>query len=491
MKPIHDALSELDRKILALINEALAEGVVSYSNFNNIVTGNAYQSVLLGDAETSGFRKRDATLFAGVPLKGKRLVDLGCNLGEKTRLAVLAGAAYAEGIEYEDFFVRIGGLINVSSQVVNAVLRQGDVTRAGCVTSDFDVGACFSAFVYVEQNLEEILSHIRNIFILETHALDESWYGNYVQKVEPLLPYWVVLGFTDHGTGLDTSFRALLAFGRDTETVDLIGVNRCDELKPDHADVRILDVAQSRRAWSMWGNAERTKMLFAGLRTKLMSLQAPAPNDILTLLRSTLPGLAALCDAYNLPGTHFGTDHYWLHFLRGLVTFIDVGKITSDNPYLLFLRRLSATGGYDPGMSYELADESRAIQRLSPRMARFVRVLCDRSVEKPLLVYNPFSLPSLEAHGYQPSDEQMDEHVLYTDGRAFRIQFIDGNHRLAGLWLSGAKHCPILPIWTNIYGLSQKNYNLFPDTVYQDAIVRKILAENVLAAPSTAATLAG
>jgi len=118
-KLIQEAVKELDEKILAIIKESLAESTESYSGLNETVTGNAYQSVMLGETEARGFRKRDSKLFAGVPMLNARFVDLGCNLGEKTRLASLAGAAFAEGVEFEEFFVRIGGLINVLNRITN------------------------------------------------------------------------------------------------------------------------------------------------------------------------------------------------------------------------------------------------------------------------------------------------------------------------------------------------------------------------------------
>ncbi len=484
MKSTQDALAALDAGLLSLINEALAQPTTSYSSFNNIITGNAYQSLMLRDSVTAGFRKRDDSLFAGIPLPGQRFVDLGCNLGEKTRLAALAGATYAEGIEYEEFFVRIGGLVSTYNRTTNAVIRQGDVTKPGCLTADFDIGACFSAFVYVEQNLAEILSKLRRLFILETHALDDAWYDNYIRKIEPLMPHWVLYGFTDHGAGQVNSYRALLAFARDRETVELVAIHRSAALAPTHPDVRLLDVPNSRRAWSMWGDARRTKALFAQLRDTLGSMRSPTYQDVAALLAGAIPGLKEMCNAYNLPGTHFGTDRYWLQMFRGLVHYVENAGIRPDNPYLSFLRQLSASGSYDPGMVYELSDEQRATRRLAPRLERFLEVICRREITEPLLMYNPLSLPSLQPHGYAPDDAQLDEHVTFIDGGEYRVQFVDGNHRLAALWLSGGNICPILPVWTNVFGLRQQNYKVFSDATTQDFELERILARNVIAARS-------
>jgi hypothetical protein len=89
------------------------------------------------------------------------------------------------------------------------------------------------------------------------------------------------------------------------------------------------------------------------------------------------------------------------------------------------------------------------------------------------------SLISLAAHGYEPTDEQKRAHVSLTDGRQYRTQFVDGNHRLAALWLSGAKVCPVLPVWTNVFGLDHARYNLFVDSARQQESFPQILAESV------------
>jgi SAM-dependent methyltransferase len=480
MKPIKEALEVLNNRIVHLIQDALGEATVSNSSLDNIVTGNAYQSILLGRNVTKGFRERDASLFAGIPLTGKRFVDLGCNLGEKTRLALLSGAAYAEGIEFEEYFVRIGGLINFSNRVENIVLRQGDVTKPGCITEKFDVGACFSAFVYVEKNLEEIVASIRQLFILETHALDADWYGAYVKRVERLMPSWVLLGFTDHGAGHEKTSRCLLAFSRDKELVTLTAINRCEALPITHADVCALDLDGTRRAKSLWGNTNEWKTFFTELRSKLMQVANPSPTTVVGIVRPELARLEALCDTYTQEGSEFGTHRYWLYFLQGLCHFVDTGGLAASNPYLICLRQMSAGGSYDPGMTYELADEARAVQRIAPRLTRFLQVLRDRAIHRPLLVYNPLSLRLLEARGYEPSEQVVrDEHIALTDGRQYRIQFIDGNHRLAALWLSGAKACPILPVWTNVFGLDRARYSVFRNAAHQDENIGRVLAETV------------
>ena len=478
--PVEQALAELDADLLALIQRAMAQRTTSLSSFNSIVTGNAYQSVNLRGDVAPGFRQADPHLLSGVPLRGKRFIDLGANLGEKTRLAALAGAGYAEGIEYEEFFVRIGGLINVYNRASNVVLRQGDITQPGCVENEFDVGACFSAFVYLRQNLEEVLEKIRSLFILETHAMERDWYEHYVCPIAAVFPYWVVYGFSDHGRGLEAQRRAHIAFSRDTETTGLIAINRADAISIDHHDIRMLDLAKSRRANTLMGNARRTKILFEELRGATATLGGNQRSDLAYLLRNSLPILDELRTVYNQTGIHFGTDHYWRMLFAGIVDYIEKLGMTGSNPYLVFMQDLVSDGKYNSGMNFELSSTDRAIARLGPRLERMIDTLLHKRIPAPLVVFNPLPIPALVARGYDPQDFQLDEHV-HIEGRGeCRMQYIDGNHQLAAMWLSGAGSCPVLPVWTNIFGLGTKGFSLFSDERKQQQTILPLISESVM-----------
>src|SRR5205085_1582607 len=103
--PIEQATEELDREIRSLIVKALSIQTRSYSSLDRKETGNAYQAVRLRDEVLPGFRISDEEVWAGLNVAGCTVMDLGCNLGERTRLAVRAGSSFAEGIEFEEFFV--------------------------------------------------------------------------------------------------------------------------------------------------------------------------------------------------------------------------------------------------------------------------------------------------------------------------------------------------------------------------------------------------
>src|SRR4051794_25981180 len=129
--PIGEATKQIDEELRALIVKALAVKTRSYSSFGGKETGNAYQAVRLRDEVLAGFRVSDEEVWAGLGVEGRTVIDLGCNLGERTRLAVRAGASFAEGIEYEDLFVRIGGLINVYNRMQQYPAETGGRDKTG------------------------------------------------------------------------------------------------------------------------------------------------------------------------------------------------------------------------------------------------------------------------------------------------------------------------------------------------------------------------
>ncbi|TDH60002.1 class I SAM-dependent methyltransferase [Dankookia rubra] len=478
--PVEEALRELDAELLALIRRGLERRTTSISSFGAIITGNAYQSVNLRGEIATGFRRSDPELFAGIPLQGKRFIDLGCNYGEKTRLAALAGAEYAEGVEYEEYFVRIGGLLSTYNRAFNVVVRQGDITQPGCVRADFDVGACFSAFVYLRQNLDEVLSRIRKLFILETHAMEAGWFEQYIPPVAASLPHWILYGFSDHGRGLETQRRAQIAFAREKEDAGLVAINRAAALSLTHSDVRSLSLPNSRRAQTLMGNRGRSRLLFGELRNSIATLGSHDQSELRELLRSALPQLDEIRIAYGQTKTHFGTDYYWRVLFDGIVHYLENLGLTPANPYLIFMRELVSQGAYDAGMTYELATEERAIARLAPRLERIVSILLTKAIPSPLVIFNPLAVPGLTREGYTPQDSQLDEHI-HIEGRGeYRIQYIDGNHRLAAMWLSGASSCPVLPVWTNIFGLDKTSFAVFADSDKQDRLLVPLLAKSVL-----------
>ena len=444
-------LGELDSGIDQLIRQALQKNIASYSSLNGIVTGNAYQSVRLRGEILPGFRRPSEGMLAGLQLEGRRIVDLGCNLGEHTRLAACANAAFVEGIEYEELFVRIAGLVNVFNRIDNILIRQGDVTRPGCLTKKYDVGLCFSAYVYVRENIKDITDNISRMLVLETHALDQGWYGYYVGEVSRYLPYWIIYGFTDHGAKLEVQKRACIAFARERDEVAEIAERRAIELNHALRHIINIDISASPRVVSLCGRRRATRAAFADLRQSLAGRAGMSTSAIIDALVT----VAGELDQHRRPidDNDFASDHYWSYFFKGLAEYLAGYPTDSKNTYVSYLMKLSEAGNYDPAMKEILADEVVTRERMRWRFDTFVEILQTKAVRTPVIVYNAMSHIELERQGLSVNHREPEEFVVDRDGNRYWTACIDGHHRLAALYLSGAELCPSLFAWSNLHPL--------------------------------------
>jgi SAM-dependent methyltransferase len=444
-------LDELDSGIEQLIRRVLQKNIASYSSLNGIVTGNAYQSVRLRGEVLPGFRRPSDGMFAGLQLEGRRIVDLGCNLGEHARLAACANAVFVEGIEYEELFVRIAGLVNVFNRIDNILIRQGDITRPGCLTKKYDIALCLSAYVYLRENIKEITDNVLRMLILETHALDRGWFRYYIGEVSRYLPYWIIYGFTDHGAKLQVQKRACIAFARERDEIAEIAERRAIELNHALHHLIDIDISASPRVVSLCGRETATRVAFADLRQSLAGRPDISPKAIIDLLVT----VAGELDQHRRPidDNDFASDQYWSYFFKGLAEHLAGYPVGSKNTYVSYLINLSESGNYDPAMREILADETAMQERMRWRFDTFVEILQTKTVRTPVIVYNAMSHAELAGQGLSVDHREPEEFVIDRAGNRYWTAWVDGHHRLAALYLSGAEVSPSLFAWSNLHPL--------------------------------------
>src|SRR5712691_1055079 len=139
----------LKSELKQLILDGLRRRYVSVSGDDGIETGNHYQSVTLGDERTSGFRSDRAAFLDQIDFRGKRVLDLGANLGEISRAARARGAAVVDGYEYDTFFVEIAQVLNAYNGTTGVSFYQRDITDPTAYDEHFDVVLAFSVFTYI------------------------------------------------------------------------------------------------------------------------------------------------------------------------------------------------------------------------------------------------------------------------------------------------------------------------------------------------------
>jgi len=197
-----------------LILEALARDYTSKSCRDSIETGNHYQSLVLGDTRTDGFRTDRALFLDLIDFKGTRVLDLGSNLGELSRAARNRGADLVDGFEYDAFYLEIARAVNVLNETTRVSFYRRDITQSTAYNERYDIVLAMSVFVYIKDVLADIAAILtEGILVLETHRLDSAFRTIYLDRILPIFPYYRFLGQTEWGAPHEArEQRLVLAF---------------------------------------------------------------------------------------------------------------------------------------------------------------------------------------------------------------------------------------------------------------------------------------
>ena len=205
-----DAKDELKELILRSLKvNYISEGK------DGIQTGNHYQSVALGEIQTTGFRTDRGKFLDQINFEGKKVLDLGSNLGELSRAARVRGAYLIDGFEYDQYFMGIANLINAYNDVTRVSFYHRDITDPASYTEQYDIVLAFSVFTYVRCVLKQVALITDQLLILETHKLNGNLGSDYIEPTLQYFPYYKILGESEWGTRYDVSERrAVIAFAK-------------------------------------------------------------------------------------------------------------------------------------------------------------------------------------------------------------------------------------------------------------------------------------
>ena len=362
-----------------LITKALRERYTSESPQDRTPTGNNYQSILLGDEQTSGFRTLRDELLDLLPFEGSTVLDLGSNLGELSRAARRRGARLVDGFEYDSYFVEIANLVNAYNDVTRVSFFQRDITDKTVYQGEYDFVLGFSVFVYIKPVLQAIRNITKKLFILETHHLNNNLDTLYLNAITPFFPYYRVLGETDWGTSKAPSDkRAVVAFSHHPTHLEGIAINP----KPG---INVGQLSETRRL-----DLRKSEFLFLRSFFEKFSLVSPGSlPELLAAIRSTQLSIE---DAVLLPDYKLGLSGwvYWFFFLKGYAYYSQRGEITDDNIYLTFIRRYFFDTRFDPKLEPVIQDMGKLRNRIGLRFKALDRLNAGRLwAEEPLRVIDP------------------------------------------------------------------------------------------------------
>jgi 2-polyprenyl-3-methyl-5-hydroxy-6-metoxy-1,4-benzoquinol methylase len=198
-----------------LILKSLNLNYTSESCMDSIKTGNHYQSLTLGEAQTVGFRTDRKDFLDEIKFEGKKVLDLGSNLGEISRAARARGACLVDGFEYDSYFLEIAHAVNAYNGVTRVSFYQRDITNPSVYEEHYDIVLAFSVFTYIHSVLERIADITDQLLILETHKLEGNLDSQYLKPVSRHFPYYHVLGESEWGVRQDANEkRAVIVFAK-------------------------------------------------------------------------------------------------------------------------------------------------------------------------------------------------------------------------------------------------------------------------------------
>jgi SAM-dependent methyltransferase len=396
-----------------LILDALAMRYTSVSGKEQIATGNHYQSVTLGDEHTTGFRSIRDSFLDQINLRGKRVLDLGANLGEISRAARARGAAVVDGFEYDPFFVEMAQAVNAYNGTTGVSFYERDITDLASYVERYDIVLAFSVFTYIHAILERLAELTDEALVIETHKLDGNLERGYLAPVRKFFPVYKVLGESEWGGAFSPDEkRAVIVFARDEKALHsaLAG-----PVEFQHRSIKI--------------DVQRTALQ----RLFFEANSAAKGDELLAEVQAMEIDLAQVADDPDLAKSVYSGKIYWLLFLKGYSQYRQRQGVVDGNIYYDYITRYYAPRRHDPKLCDALRNPRYALERVT---ARFRDV--DRFREAPR-TYVPAPLTLFRSG--EPKSDRLELFEAGT-GQAVHASAVDGWHRLFSARVFGADTIP-------------------------------------------------
>lgn len=114
------------------------------------------QRLLAELAPPSGTGDRHTAILERLALRGKKVLDIGSDLGETSRAARSCGAAVVDGIEPDAERVRIARLLNAHHHATRVSFFERDVASADTYEEQYDVVLALSGVARIEPVLDRV-----------------------------------------------------------------------------------------------------------------------------------------------------------------------------------------------------------------------------------------------------------------------------------------------------------------------------------------------
>jgi SAM-dependent methyltransferase len=209
-----DLVPELRGAVMAALDAPYS----SFSSTDESETGNRYQAVGMGGFTTRGLREGRDRFLDVLDLRGKRVLDLGSNLGEISRQARLRGARLVDGFEYDPYFIEVANLVNVAADTTRVSFFECDISDPGIYAERYDVVLAFSVMRFIIDCLDR-LAEITDVVVFEGHTLSGNFEERYMSPLLRWFPAYRVLGESDSTRVQEDDVRPVMLLACDEQAL--------------------------------------------------------------------------------------------------------------------------------------------------------------------------------------------------------------------------------------------------------------------------------
>jgi SAM-dependent methyltransferase len=422
-----------------LILRALSDNyIISESCHNGVVTGDHYQSVNMGEIQSTGFRANPKPFLDLIDFEGKKVLDLGSNLGEISRAARARGARLVNGFEYDQYFLQIANLLNAYNEVTGVSFYRCNIVDPSVYDEHYHIVLAFSVFVHVESTLSSIAEITDQALVLETHY-EGDLKSTYLEAVLPHFPFYRILGESDHGRPHDASEeRTVIVFAKEESALAAVLKQWPQERSsvPENLS-RTLNLQRFTHAL--------THRYIDGTRTPLADkffsmLEFDSTEDLFDAVADMELNVEAVAKCHDLAyGVQDGWI-YWVLYIKGYLQYKDADTINSHNVYHNYLTSYFPRA-WDLGLTPTLADPTATAERIALRFRDFdLFRSCAAHSPGEVIAVDPVIVVPLP----DPPPKEGDAMVVYKVGSNTPLlaSMIDGYHRLFLARLFGVERLP-------------------------------------------------
>lgn len=342
-----------DETIKDLILEALRHSYVAANA--GVETGNHYQSIKLGDIRTAGFREDRGPLLDQIDFDGKKVLDLGCNLGELSRAARLRGARLVDGFEFDPYFVEIANLINVFTDTTRVSFFRRDISNPASYAENYDIVLAFAVLGQGVGSCLPRLAEITDVVVLETHKLEGNFETQYVGQVSRFFPHYRIIGQSEWGREDSHEVRAVAVFAKDSSTLSATVKGPTSALPKRRVAVRTRDHHEPQTR-AHYVDVERTN-----IHDRFFSNYSfDSPEELLDAVDGTETGLDSLMRNRDAE-RGYGSWVYWFLYLKGYCQYSKSKEIGPGNVYYGYLVRHHR---FDPVLTPRFEDHDKTVEHM-------------------------------------------------------------------------------------------------------------------------------